>query len=75
MVDGTLLSVRLNLWLFLDAVCRRKLDYRSLLWIDALCIDQSSIEEKNHQVQQIGKIHSKAKQVIVWPGEKTSGAD
>ena len=38
------------------------------LWVDALCIDQDSIWEKNHQVAQMGSIYSKAIEVITWLG-------
>ncbi|KAJ9604268.1 hypothetical protein H2200_011102 [Cladophialophora chaetospira] len=37
-------------------------------WIDAICIDQQSIRERNHQVQQMGQIYSGASEVIVWLG-------
>ncbi|KAH9862798.1 hypothetical protein J1614_010891 [Plenodomus biglobosus] len=37
-------------------------------WIDALCIDQNNIEEKNHQVDQMGLIYSKATAVDIWLG-------
>ena len=39
-------------------------DVAQSLWIDALYIDQQSTLEKNHQVQQMGKIFSKAQRVI-----------
>jgi hypothetical protein len=38
------------------------------LWIDALCIDQGNVLERNHQVQQMGQIYSKAEHVISWLG-------
>lgn len=38
------------------------------LWIDALCIDQSSRDERNHQVAQMGHIYSQAMSVEVWLG-------
>jgi hypothetical protein len=38
------------------------------LWIDALCIDQTSKVERNHQVQQMGQIYSSARLVIAWLG-------
>jgi hypothetical protein len=37
-------------------------------WIDALCIDQGSIKEKNHQVAQMGSIYSNAVDVVSWLG-------
>lgn len=38
------------------------------LWVDAICINQSNIEEKNHQVAQMGDIYRNAEKVIVWLG-------
>lgn len=43
-----------------------------LLWIDAICIDQDNILEKNHQVQQMGRIYSSSKLVLIWLGHNTS---
>ena len=34
------------------------------LWIDAICIDQGSVEERNHQVQLMGRIYSSANYVV-----------
>lgn len=38
------------------------------LWVDAICIMQSSIEERNHQVQMMGHIYMQAGLVLVWLG-------
>lgn len=40
-----------------------------LLWVDSICINQSSDEEKSQQVQIMGEIYLQAKRVIVWLGE------
>lgn len=40
----------------------------SLFWIDAICIDQSNIAERNHQVSRMREIYSKASLVLVWLG-------
>jgi hypothetical protein len=45
------------------------------LWIDQLCIDQSSVSEKNHQVAQMGAIFSNAVQVLVWLGNGADGTE
>jgi hypothetical protein len=42
-----------------------------VLWIDAICIDQTSIEELNHQVALMGDVYSKASEVTIWLGEET----
>lgn len=39
-----------------------------LMWIDALCIDQSNNDEKSKQVAIMGSIFSRAKCAIVWLG-------
>lgn len=39
-----------------------------VLWIDALCINQKDVKERNHQVTQMGLIYSQAESVIVWLG-------
>ncbi|KAF2812030.1 uncharacterized protein BDZ99DRAFT_383924, partial [Mytilinidion resinicola] len=36
------------------------------LWIDQICINQISINERNHQVKIMGKIYSHGKRVLVW---------
>lgn len=41
------------------------------LWIDAICIDQSQVEERNHQVAMMGEIYSRAQEVLVWLGRST----
>jgi hypothetical protein len=46
--------------------CTRHAD--KLLWIDALCIDQENVIERNHQVQQMGEIFSRASNVLAWLG-------
>jgi hypothetical protein len=39
------------------------------LWIDALCINQENIQERNQQVELMSKVYSSALQVLVWLGE------
>lgn len=67
-VSGKQLSVRENLFLFLRTMAGKNSDGRQRLWIDALCIDQNNIEEKNQQVPQMGRIYSGAQSVLVWLG-------
>lgn len=40
------------------------------LWIDTVCINQSNLEEKSHQVSIMGEIYSQAKNVLIWLGEE-----
>lgn len=46
--------------------------WKKSLWIDALCIDQEDIYERNHQVDMMGKIYSKAREVLAWLGPKNA---
>lgn len=46
-----------------------------ILWIDAVCIDQTSIEERGQQIQYMAEIYSKASRVIVWLGEAADNSD
>ncbi|KAF2033216.1 hypothetical protein EK21DRAFT_109349 [Setomelanomma holmii] len=42
----------------------------SYYWIDALCMDQSNIPERNDQVERMGDVFRKAEGVIVWLGKE-----
>jgi Heterokaryon incompatibility protein (HET) len=41
------------------------------LWVDALCIDQGNLSERNHQVHLMTKIYALADLVIAWLGPST----
>ncbi|KAI0869368.1 heterokaryon incompatibility protein-domain-containing protein [Hypoxylon argillaceum] len=41
------------------------------LWIDAICINQDDFEERNHQVQMMARVYTRAKEVCIWLGEDT----
>ncbi|KAJ8523080.1 hypothetical protein ONZ45_g415 [Pleurotus djamor] len=40
-----------------------------VVWIDALCINQNDVKERNEQVRIMGEIYQKARQVLIWLGE------
>jgi hypothetical protein len=46
-----------------------------LIFVDAVCIDQCSPYERNHQVQLMGSIYKKASRVVVWLGQGTKESD
>ncbi|KAI1411728.1 heterokaryon incompatibility protein-domain-containing protein [Hypoxylon sp. FL1857] len=48
----------------------------SLVWIDAICINQSpaAVIERNQQVSIMGQIYTAAEQVVVWLGSKIEPA-
>jgi hypothetical protein len=45
------------------------------LWADALCIDQSSTAEKNHQVPLMHDIYTRAERVYCWLGPPSKEID
>ncbi|KAI0439965.1 heterokaryon incompatibility protein-domain-containing protein [Xylaria telfairii] len=65
-LDGISVPVRENLYQLLQHL--RQPHSSLVLWIDALCIDQSSIREKNIQVPLMGQIYSRATSVFVSLG-------
>ena len=58
----------------LNETITRPWDYDYLfddhIWIDALCIDQENISERNAQVSIMDQIYQRAGYVLVWLGEK-----
>ncbi|KAK4557026.1 hypothetical protein LTR86_006007 [Recurvomyces mirabilis] len=66
-VNGHIMSVTDNL----EAALRRLRykDRQRVLWVDALCIDQHSVAERNHQVTFMSRIYRAASRVLVWLGD------
>ncbi|KAI1416522.1 heterokaryon incompatibility protein-domain-containing protein [Hypoxylon sp. FL1857] len=46
--------------------------YSQLLWVDAICIDQQNIDEKNRQIPRMRDIYSLASTTVAWLGNVTS---
>jgi hypothetical protein len=75
--DGMDLEIGENLWHFFweyrkKQVLQQYTDGPSTktcyIWIDAICIDQSSLKERNQQVAQMRDTYANAESVIVWLG-------
>lgn len=64
-VDGQRLHIRNNVFDFFLHFWQR---YYELFWIDAVCIDQSNIEERGQQVKLMCQIYSQADRVRLWLG-------
>lgn len=64
--DGRSFFVRSNLSSFLQQASRQHTE--KMLWIDAICINQTNIAERNHQVRQMLKIYQQARFVLIWLG-------
>lgn len=65
-VNGKGLFVTQNLF---AALLHLRSDTARTFWIDAVCINQNSTTERNHQVSIMRSIFSKADRTIVWLGD------
>lgn len=72
-LNNNVLSISRNLWTALKQI--RSRSSTRTLWIDAICINQQDIPERNAQVQRMGSIYKGAKQVLVWLGDEQDGSD
>jgi hypothetical protein len=62
-----------NLYLALQHL--RYPDEDRILWVDAICIDQSNLQERGHQVNQMRETYSRADRVLIWLGPATNDTD
>jgi hypothetical protein len=70
-VDGEVLMVKANLYNALEtlrAYFRGEKAPKALLWIDAICIDQSDEQEKARQIRNMHDVFSRAQEVLVCLG-------
>jgi hypothetical protein len=76
-VNDDPMNVRVNLWNALQAI----ISYSAIhgearaIWIDALCINQSDVMERNHQVGLMRDIYKGAVRVLVWLGSPQLPSD
>lgn len=57
------------------SILRPNLNYYRLVWIDALCINQTDSNERNEQVRLMGTIFRNAARVIIYMGESSEDSD
>ena len=50
-------------------------DQDRYLWIDAICIDQANLEERNSQVPKMDRIYGGATNVCIWIGQSYENSD
>lgn len=67
-VDGRSLAISANLHAFLEVLRAKTPNASRPFWADAICIDQSSDTEKNHQIQMMADIYRFPKEVYCWLG-------
>lgn len=66
-VNGHAVKIRYNLFDFFKTH-RHTCDGRSL-WVDQICIDQSKIAERNHQVGIMEDVYRGAQETLCWLGQ------
>ena len=72
-VDGYKLLVTQNLSKALSHLRHGSIE--RILWVDAVCINQSDIPEKEQQIRFMAKIYAQASCVVVWLGECADNSD
>ena len=70
LVEGKSLYTRSNLYSALRHLRQRTTT--TILWADAICINQSDDQEKTEQVMGMGRVYEKAYNVIAWLGDQDS---
>ncbi|KAH8660070.1 heterokaryon incompatibility protein-domain-containing protein [Xylariales sp. PMI_506] len=71
---GDSIDIGENLWDFLQ-IQNRTISEPTLFWIDAICINQSDVHERNHQVGLMKQIYANAAEVFVWLGKAADDSD
>ena len=71
-LGGKRFYIRRNLWELLSHVRRPK--SLMIVWVDAVCINQDDIPERNSQVGLMSQIFGVATLVIAWLGEAKTNA-
>jgi hypothetical protein len=72
LLDGRIIQVTTSLEVALQELIARGV---TIVWVDALCIDQGNDYEKVYQLRHMGTIFSKAKKVIAWLGPAAEDSD
>lgn len=71
--DGLSLKVTANVKAVLHYILESEQD--CLVWIDAVCINQNHIAEKNFQVPMMDQIYTKAVKCVAWLGTSSDSLD
>ena len=68
-VDGEKMAITTHAYLALRDLRYQEKD--RFLWIDAICIDQNNVKERQQQIAQMRSIYGTAERVVIWLGEPT----
>lgn len=71
-IDGVSARVRDNLY---DALLSLRRPYHErVLWVDAICINQSNDKERSSQIPRMGEIYGQADRVFIYIGAKSNNS-
>lgn len=73
LIDGHEVKVTRNLAAALREIFRH--NKKQFIWADAVCINQSDINERNHQVSKMRLVYEKAEKVTAWLGEEYQNSE
>ena len=74
-VNGHMVKVTENLHAFLRQMCKTPMYPPGCgLWVDALCINQSDIDERNAQIKRMKLIYEQAFTAIAWLGKEADNS-
>ncbi|KAI0177175.1 heterokaryon incompatibility protein-domain-containing protein [Pestalotiopsis sp. NC0098] len=73
-IDSAPFYVRENLWQALEETWDDDRVY-TYIWVDAICINQNSFLERNHQVDLMSNIFSASSRTIAWVGVGTADSE
>ncbi|KAF3048482.1 hypothetical protein E8E11_009278 [Didymella keratinophila] len=72
-LGGAFLRLSTNLFIALQQLrCANK---PRDLWVDAICINQNTTKEKNHQVQRMFEVYRRAERVLMWLGDADDASE
>ena len=72
-INGYLFEITTNLY---DALIHLRSPVEPLvIWVDAVCINQCDLRERNHQVSQMAMIYSAADEVVAWLGAAANSSE
>jgi hypothetical protein len=74
LVDSQIISVTPNLQQALQRLRPREGEQELVIWVDAVCINQSDIPERNVQTGKMRMIYQNAEMVSVWLGLEHHGS-
>jgi len=67
LVEDVVLEVRINLYHALRRL--RCTNNPRVIWIDAICINQSDMDERTQQVMLMKSVYSNCREVMMWLGD------